>query len=254
MRFAWDLEGYLARSSFSPVSRLGARVIRPLLRRWDVATSQRPDVVIANSAAVRQRILRFWERDAEVIYPPVETTSIEVSSQDDGFLLVAARMLPYRRIDLAIEAARRSGRELVIVGSGPDERRLRALGGSRVRFAGSVDRPTLVGLFERCHAYVVPGEEDFGIAPVEAMAAGKPVVAFAAGGVLETVIDGRTGVFFSKQTPQALAEAIERLDALSFDRRAIRANAERFNVAAFRLAWRELFGRLGVDPTLYAEA
>jgi glycosyltransferase involved in cell wall biosynthesis len=251
MRFAWDLESYVATSSFALPSRLAARTLRPLLQRWDVRTARRPDILVANSAAVRERIRRHWGRDAEVIHPPVETDEITLSSRDDGFLLTAARMVGYRRIDLAVEAANRTGRQLVLVGAGPEEKRLRALAGPTIRFMGQVDRPTLVDLFARCHAYVVPGEEDFGIAPVEAMAAGKPVVAYRAGGAIETVIEERTGVFFDEPSSDALAEAFERLDAIPFDRRVIRANAERFGVATFRSAWSAVLGRSGVGQSLF---
>jgi glycosyltransferase involved in cell wall biosynthesis len=161
-------------------------------------------------------------------------------------------MLAYRRIDLAVEAATHTGRELVLVGGGPEEARLRSRAGPTVRFAGRVDRATLIDLIERCHAYLVPGEEDFGIAPVEAMAAGKPVVAYRAGGALETVVDGVTGVFFDRPEPAALSQAIERLDGITFDPQVIRANAERFDVAVFRQRLLELFARVGVDPSLYA--
>jgi glycosyltransferase involved in cell wall biosynthesis len=251
MRYAWDLDTYLAGSSVSGPSRLAARVIRPWLRRWDRSTAMRPDVLVANSGAVRDRIKRVWGRDAEVIHPPVRLEGIEVSDCDDGFLLVAARLLAYRRIDLAVEAANRLGRELVVVGDGPEAARLWALAGPTVRFTGRLDRPALADLFARCHAYLVPGEEDFGMAPVEAMGTGRPVVALRAGGALETVLDGATGVLFDAPTVESLVAAIERSDSMTFDRHAIRAQAERFGVDVFRRRFVELFERLGVDPSLY---
>ena len=251
MRYAWDLDAYLAGSSYSLPSRLAARSIRPALQWWDRKTAGRPDVLVANSATVRERIRRLWGRDAEVIHPPVDVDEIAPSAEDDGYFLVLARLLAYRRIDLAVEACNRLGRQLIVVGDGPEAGRLRRLGGPTVRFAGHVDRPRAVDLLRRCRACLVPGVEDFGIAPVEAMAAGKPVVAFRAGGATETVVEGITGVFFDAQTPRSLAEAIERLDAQSFDRAAIRANAERFSTAVFRQRWRELFERLGVDRGVY---
>ena len=252
MRYAWDLDRYLAGSSLSAASRLAARALAPALRRWDVATSHRPDVLIASTEAVRARIQSAWHRDAEVIFPPVDVGEIRLSTRDDGYLLVAARMVGYRRIDLAVEAATRLGRDLVVAGAGPEDRRLHSLAGRSVRFVGRVDRPILLDLFERCHAYLVPGEEDFGIAPVEAMAAGKPVIAFRAGGALETVVEGVTGLFFDRPTPRELADAIERLDTMTFDPGRIRANAQRFDLSTFRRRWRELFVRLGVDRRLYA--
>ena len=252
LRYAWDLDTYLDRSSFSLPARLGARVLRPALRRWDRSTANRPDVVVAISKTVQERIRRLWGRDAEVLYPAVDVDEIGPSTQDDGYLLIAARMLAYRRIDLAVQAASRLGRELVLIGDGPERRHLEALAGPTVRFMGRVDRSTLVDAIRRCHAYLVPGIEDFGIAPVEAMAAGKPVIAIAAGGAAETVIDGKTGILFQQATAEALSEAILASDGTTFDPAVIRARAEEFSTTAFRDAWRALFARLGVDPSLYS--
>ena len=252
LRYAWDLDTYLMGSGYSLPSRLAARALRPILRSWDRSTAHRPTHVVAISQTARERIRRLWGRDSDVIYPPVDVTGIPLTGRDDGFLLVAARLLAYRRIDLAVDAATALGRELVVVGDGPESARLRAAAGPTVRFLGRVDRPTLVDLFTRCHAYLVPGIEDFGIAPVEAMAAGKPVIAFRSGGATETVVDGRTGIFFDKATPAALAEAIERLDGLGFDPADVRARAQEFDTSVFREAWRELLARLGVDPAVVA--
>ena len=251
-RYAWDLDPYLAGSSWSAVARLGARSIRPLLRRWDRATASRPDVLVGISEAVRQRIQHYWDLDAEVIYPPVDVAEIPLSARDDGFLLVAARMLAYRRLDLAVDACTVLGRELVVVGDGPERGRLEARAGGSVRFVGRVDRPALLDLFARCHAYLVPGIEDFGIAPVEAMAAGKPVVGFRGGGVAETVVDGETGVMFNRQDADSMTEAIERLDATTFSSAAIRRRAESFDTSVFHARWRALLARLAVDPNLYS--
>ena len=253
MRYAWDLETYIEGSSLSLAARLAARTIRPILRRWDVATASRPNVVVAISETVRERIARHWGRTTDaVIYPPVDTGQLRATEPDDGYLLVAARLLAYRRVDLAVQAATRLGRKLIIVGDGPERSRLEAMAGPSVRFLGHVDRPTLVNLFERCHAYLVPGVEDFGIAPVEAMAAGRPVVAFRDGGTRETVVDGVTGTFFDVQSVAAVIEAIERLDHRQLDRHVIRARAEEFDRTVFRHRWRELLGRLGVDRSMLA--
>jgi glycosyltransferase involved in cell wall biosynthesis len=251
MRYAWDLETYLQGSSLSAASRLAALAIRPWLRRWDRSTARRPDILVANSGAVKDRIRRFWGRDAEVIHPPVRLEEIPASTDDNGYLLVAARLLTYRRIDLAVQAANRLRRELIVVGDGPERARLEGLAGPTVRFTGTVDRALLLELFAGCHAYLVPGEEDFGIAPVEAQAAGKPVVAYRGGGALDTVVEGETGVFFDHQTADALAAAIEALDYIGFDSSTIRANAERFATPIFRRRFVDLFQRLGVDPSLY---
>ena len=176
-----------------------------------------------------------------------------MSDGDDGFLLVAARLLAYRRRRPRGAGGDPARPRLVVVGEGPERARLESIAGPSVRFLGHVDRPTLVDLFERCRAYLVPGVEDFGIAPVEAMAAGRPVVALRAGGVRETVIDGVTGVLYDEPTVD-VADGGGR--AGRPDRRGIgRPSGPRrsaFDLAVFRRRWRELFGRLGVDPALYS--
>ena len=251
LRYAWDLDAYLAGSGWRLPARVGGRAMRGLLQRCDVKASKKPDVVIAISRAVRERIQAHWNRDAEVIYPPVDVETINVSGVDDGFLMVAARMLAYRRLDVAIDACTALGRELVVVGDGPERANLEARAGPSVRFLGRVDRPVLLDLFARCHAYVVPGIEDFGIAPVEAMAAGKPVIGFRGGGVAETVVDGSSGILFNEQRRTSMAEAIEHLDTMAFDPTTIRRNAERFSSAAFHRSMAGLLERLDVDPNLY---
>jgi glycosyltransferase involved in cell wall biosynthesis len=252
MRYAWDLEGYLDQSSYSTTTRVAAHTIRPLLRRWDEWTAHRPDVIVAISETVRDRIRQAWGRESELIYPPVDVAEVPFTPGDDGYLLVAARMLGYRRLDLAVEASTRMNRRLIVVGDGPERARLEALAGPTVEFLGRVDRERLLGLFSRCHAYLVPGVEDFGIAPVEAMAAGRPVVAFRGGGARETVVDGLTGTFFDAPSTDSLMDAIQRVDAMTLDPEAIRMQAERFDTAVFRSAWMTLFERLGVDESLYS--
>ena len=247
MRYAWDLDTYLAGSSLGPLARLAARAMGPILRRWDVRTAQRPDVVVAISETVRDRIRRHWQRDAIVIYPPVETSEIALADRDDGFYLVAARLLAYRRVDLAVAACTTLGLPLRVVGDGPERERLEAIAGPTIRFLGHLDRAELVDQFRTCHAYLVPGIEDFGIAPVEAMAAGKPVVAFRAGGLTETVVEGITGAFFDAPDAGAMAGAIERLERLPLDPGRIRAHAIAFDTTVFVRRWRDLLRTHGVD-------
>lgn len=252
LRYAWELESYLAGSSLPGIARAAARTIRPILQAWDRRTAGRPDIIVTNSETVRRRIQALWDRDALVIHPPVETAAIPLSRRDDGYLLIASRLLAYRRVDLAVQAATLLGRRLVIIGDGPERDRLELLAGPTVQFRGHVSRDALIDAFARCHAYLVPGVEDFGMAPVEAMAAGKPVVALRAGGATETVIEGITGVFFDDPTPAAMADGIERLDRSSFSPDGIRAHAQGFDAAVFRRRWRELLRREGVDPSLYS--
>jgi len=254
MRYAWDLEAYLARSSYQLPTRMAARALRQPLLAWDRRTARRPDLLVANSENVRRRIEERWQRSAEVIYPPVNTAELRLSERDDGYLLIAARLLAYRHVEHAVEAAGLLDRELVVVGDGPELPSLRRLAGPTVRFTGHLPRQALIELFEGCHAYLLPGVEDFGIAPLEAMAAGKPVVALGRGGALETVVDGVTGVLYDKPGGRPLADAIERMEGITFDRLALRAHAERFDRRHFLSAWRGLLDRLGVDRDLYDPA
>jgi glycosyltransferase involved in cell wall biosynthesis len=252
MRYAWDLDTYLEGSSLPLAARVAARGIRARLQRWDRATAFRPDVLVAISQTVAERIRHVWGREAQVIYPPVNTTEIALSDANDGFLLVAARLLAYRRLDLVVSAATRLKRNLVVVGDGPERASLERIAGPTVHFAGWVDRPALLDLLGRCHAYAVPGIEDFGIAPVEAMAAGKPVIGFRGGGVAETVLDGATGVLFDRQDVESVIAALERLDSLALSPTRIRDRAREFDRSVFLARWRSLLGDLHVDPSLYA--
>jgi len=254
MRYAWDLDTYLDGSSFSRSSRIAVRTIRPVLQLWDRCTSRRPDVIVAISQTVRQRIKDRWGRDSEVIYPPVDVSEIIATGEDDGFYLVAARLLAYRRIDLAVLACTRLGRSLIVVGNGPERAALAAMAGPTVQFVGHVDRERLVRYFQTCRAYIVPGVEDFGIAPVEAMAAGKPIIAFGRGGAAETVVDGETGLHVEEPTVDAFAAAIVRSEEMVWDPSVIRARAEVFDRSVFILRWRELIERLGMGRHLSSQA
>jgi len=247
MRYAWDLDTYLSQSSYSVPARAAARLLRPTMQRWDRWTARRPDGVVAISRTVAERIERTWKRDVDaVIYPPVRVDEIPFTGRDDGFLLVAARLLAYRRIDVAVRACTALGRELIVVGEGPELRRLEALAGPSVRFLGHVDRQALLDLFTRCHAYLTPGIEDFGIAPVEAMAAGKPVIAYGSGGVTETVEDGVTGILVDRQHPDRFADAIRRIDDLRIDPSVLRERARRFDATRFRSEWEAFLHRRGL--------
>lgn len=246
MRYAWDLETYLSQSSYSAPAKAAARLIRPTMRRWDRWTARRPDGVVAISATVARRIERTWRREVDaVIYPAVQVDEIPLGTHDDGFLLVAARLLSYRRVDIAVEACSSLGRQLIVVGEGPERERLERLAGPSVNFLGHVGRQELLDLFARCHAYLTPGVEDFGIAPVEAMAAGKPVVAFRSGGVTETVVDGLTGILVDRQEAGAFAEAIRQVGDLHVDPSVLRERARRFDAQRFRSDWRAYLDRHG---------
>jgi glycosyltransferase involved in cell wall biosynthesis len=215
------------------------------LREWDVATATRPTRYLANSSAVADRVRRHYGRPAAVVHPPVDVGFFRGSDQArSDFLLAVGSLVPYKRHDLAIEAARLLGRPLVIVGSGPERRRLRALASPSVRIASDLGREALRDLYRTCHAFVQPGEEDFGISLVEALACGAPVAALGRGGARDTVRDGTNGILYSDETAQGLAEAVARIDRMRFEYTAVRETAlpfatERF-VEKFRRAVSEI--------------
>ena len=209
------------------------------LRAWDLATAGRPTRYLANSSAVAGRILRHYGREAEVCHPPVDVTFYEGSSPAparEDFLLAVGALVPYKRWEVAIEAARRLGRRLVLVGRGPEESRLRALAPSSVDFVSGCTSETLRHLYRTCAMYVQPGEEDFGIAAVEALACGAPVVALGRGGALDIVRDGETGILYEDEGeggPEVLAAAVERAGAIRFDYTRLRGSALAFRPERF---------------------
>jgi glycosyltransferase involved in cell wall biosynthesis len=208
-----------------------------VMRRWDRNAARRPDLYIAISEAVRRRILRRYGRDPPVVYPPVDVTRFQPSPRGER-LLVVSRLLPYKRIDTIVEAATSRGLGLDVVGVGPSLADLRRRAGPTVQFHGALADRDVTRLMENCRALCLPGREDFGITPIEANAAGKPVVAFRGGGALETIEDGVTGVFFGEQSVESVLDAIMRCDRLDTPHEAIARSASRFSPDAFRASLR----------------
>jgi glycosyltransferase involved in cell wall biosynthesis len=204
------------------------------LRVWDAGASSRVDRYVAISTAVAGRIRKYYRREAEIIFPPVDCEQFGAPRPFGDYYMTVARLVPYRRIDLIVEAFRKLDLPVKIVGDGRDRARLEARATPNIEFVGRVDDDTKRELFAGCRAYLFPAEEDFGIAPVEAQAAGRPVVAYGAGGSLDTVIDGETGVHFKDQTADGLIAAVRRLEGMSFDPYRIQRNAERFSANVFR--------------------
>ncbi len=279
-RYVWDYGNYAAREGFGHWVGWTIGLVIRRLRRWDYEAAQRPqggkaggledwnskailknatkragvDYFIAISTDIQARIKKYYGRDSVIIYPPVDTTQFRPlpASQSPGdFYLVVSRLIPYKRIDLAVQALTRLGMRLIIVGDGRDMARLEALAGPTVEFKGRLPGEVVADLMANCRAFLFPGFEDFGIAPVEAQAAGRPVIAFGRGGALDTIIEGQTGLFFREQSVEALMDTIEQFERLSFDPAAARVNAERFSVERFKQElgdfvqqkWREFNGR-----------
>ncbi len=213
------------------------------LRRWDLKVNENVDFFIAISDNIKKRISDCYKRDSDVIYPPVSTDRFELSNKDEGFYLVVSALVPYKRVDIAVEAFNSNGKRLIIIGSGNSEKVLRGAARPNIEFLGWLDNNRIEDYYSRCKALIFPGEEDFGIVPVEAQCCGKPVIAYAKGGALETVVPLEpgslkkpTGVFFHEQSPKALAEAIEALEKniSGFEAEEIRKNALRFDRKVFK--------------------
>jgi glycosyltransferase involved in cell wall biosynthesis len=233
MRFGWRTGSYVEREGIGSGTGWALSLLLTWLRTWDIVSSQRVDAFVANSHGVAERIRRYYGRDAAVIPPPVDLPPY-VEAQPEDVYLAGGRFVPYRRLDLVVQAFTALKLPLIVFGDGRDRRRLESLAGPNVRFAGRVSDDELQQLYRRCRAYVTAFEEDAGIQPVEAMAAGRPVIAYAAGGVRETVVEGESGWFFHEQTPAALAVAVAESRAVHWDAAAIRRHAEQYGRERFR--------------------
>ena len=239
MRFAWNTADYARRERLGSAVRTGLSPLLRALRRWDERGTARVDHLIANSRTVAERIGRYYGREAVVIHPPVQTAIPPAEGEPDDFYLIVTRLVPYKRLDIVVDAFTRSGLPLRIVGQGRDREALARRAGPNITFLGGVSDEEKQRLYARCRATIFPAEDDFGIAQVEAQAAGRPVIAYRAGGATETVRDGVTGIFFDEQTPEAVQGAVNRLAATRFDPETIRAHARGFDAAVFRRAMSE---------------
>jgi glycosyltransferase involved in cell wall biosynthesis len=253
MRYVWDrFDEYFGVDRLGRVQHHAIRLIAEGLRAWDVATAPRVHHFVANSAYVAGRIRRYYGRESTVIPPPVDTDFFTPGNGKGGdYDLIVSALAPYKRLELAIEAYRGSGRKLKIVGTGPEAERLRGIAGREVTFLGHVDDAALRDLYRGCRTVIMPGVEDFGIVPLEAMACGRPAVVFGEGGGLESVIDGETGVVFKEATPAALRRAVDSAGSMRFNTAALRQRAEAHSRQVFEA---ELMGFIqktlptSVDP------
>jgi len=237
IRYAWNQ--YFAYFSPSRLSFFSRRFIPPVMHRlrvWDESSAARVDHFIANSANVARRIMKYYRREADVIHPPADVDFFRPAAgaaKSGGFLIVSA-LVPYKRIDLAIEVFNHSGERLTIVGSGPDLGPLRKISRPNIAFLGPVSADELRSLYRKSRALLLPGEEDFGIAAVEAQACGTPVIALGRGGALESVVPETTGLLFPELTAPSLRAALDKFDGLKFNEAAVRAHAEKFSRQSFK--------------------
>ncbi len=238
LRYAWESQQYF---NWPLALKMATAPIFSYLRRWDKKAGQKPNILIANSRYIAEKIKKYYQRDAEVVYPPVDQKIFykEGGVKRSDYFLAIGRMLPYKRFDLIIEAFAKLKLPLKIVGSGPEEQRLKTmsfkLGAKNIEFVSFVKGGDgLRQLYNRARALIFPQVEDFGLVAAEAQACGTPVIAYAQGGAREIVRDGITGVLFHKQTAEGLAEAVERFSSLSFDEKVIERSAERFSKENFK--------------------
>jgi glycosyltransferase involved in cell wall biosynthesis len=254
MRWVWSFDSYSARETMGTAKRLLLPPLIRALRNWDEGASRAPDHFVANSKTVAARIQRAYGRTAEVIHPPIDVNRFRASNEQEDYYLVLARLVSYKRIDLAIEACTALGRRLIVIGDGPDLARLQAAAGPTVTFLHHIPDAEVEHYAARCRALLFPGEEDFGMAPLEIAAAGRPTIAYRAGGAVETIVEGATGVFFDRQEVSHVAAAIQRFEQQDWSAPALRRHAECFGIAVFQSRFREFLDKVGAPVPEYAAA
>lgn len=240
IRYAWNLYQEHSQGG-GRLKRWVISLVMHYLRLWDYAASARVDYFVANSDNVRKRIMKYYRRPARVIYPPCDVGRFAIASTTDDYYLIAGRLVPYKRADLAVEAFNENGKKLVVVGEGPELKGLKSIAKPNIEFAGWVSDQQLASLYSECKALIFPGEEDYGIVPVEAQASGRPVLAYGKGGALETVRSGVTGLFFREQNVKSLLATIAEFERNidTFDPQVIREHSRAFGVDRFKHEMKE---------------
>ncbi|PKL36699.1 glycosyltransferase family 4 protein [Candidatus Peregrinibacteria bacterium HGW-Peregrinibacteria-1] len=246
MRYAWDWANeYKSENGISGLKLWFYQRILKKIRMWDMVAADRPDLYVANSNNVARRIKKYYRQESEVVYPPVDVDRFQISKNSEDYFLIVSTLTPYKKIDLAVELFSRLGKRLVVIGDGPHRFYLEGIANENVEFLGFKEDEMVVEYMQNCRALIFPGEEDFGITPVEAMAAGKPVLAYGKGGVLETVIEGETGEFFYEPTVKAMEDGLARLiyNSKYYDAGRIRKRAEEFSSDVFVEKMKTILGK-----------
>lgn len=235
-RYVWQLDHYIAREGFGKLIELALRPLIAVMKRWDYDAAQGVSHFIAISTDIQQRIKTYYNRDSVIIFPPVDTARFQPVPQEqvEDYYLVVSRLIPYKRIDLAVRAATQLGLRLKVGGKGRDMERLQAMAGDTVEFLGYVPDEDLPELMAKCKAFLFPGLEDFGITPVQAQSAGRPVIAYAGGGALDTVIPGETGELFDAMSLESLIKVMQNFDANRYNPDVIRQHAQKFDISVFK--------------------
>lgn len=236
-RYIWDYaHQYINELNYNKFFKKLISLVLNYIRIWDKVAADRVDFFIANSKTVQKRIKKYYRRDSQVIYPPVELDKFSITEKIGDYYLIGGRLAPYKRVDMVVEAFKGSNKKLKIFGDGVDLDRLKkiAVDSANIEFLGRIDEGTKAELYKNCLAFINPQEEDFGITVIEAMASGRPVIAYKKGGAAETVLEYETGVFFNEQTSAALNNAIDKFERIVFDPNVIRKHAEQFSVERFK--------------------
>lgn len=235
MRYAWDdCQKYTSDFSFPNFIKKLVPLAMNYIRIWDRVSADRIDRIIANSNFVARRIRKYYHKESVVIHPPVNVKNFYISEQQENYFLIVGRMMAYKKNDIVIEAFNRLGLPLKIIGRGPELKHLKKIAGPNIEFLGRVPDAELAEYYAKCQAFIFPQEEDFGIVAMEAMAAGRPVIAFRGGDIPEHMEDGKTGIFFNKQTPEEIMTALEKFQATTFDSHYIREQAQKFDKDLFK--------------------
>lgn len=245
MRWAWSFDSYSARESMGPFKRAIFPHLIRFLREWDTGASRQPDHFVANSKTVAARIERAYGRTAEVIHPPIDLTRFKPGEEAEDYYLILSRLVSYKNIEIAVKACTELNRRLIVIGDGPDRERLASFAGPTVTFLGRISNEEVEYYASRCRALLFPGEEDFGMAPLEIAAAGRPTIAYRAGGAVETIIEDVTGVFFDRQTPSDLVAAIRHFESMQWDAKVLCSHASKFSVDVFQSNFLRFLNRVG---------
>lgn len=235
MRYAWEFyHDYVNNSGMGNFKKRLLRVFMTYMRIWDRLAADRVDYFIANSENVAKRIWKYYRRESVVIHPPVRCNLFNISETDEDYFLVVSRLVGYKKIDLAVKAFNELGLPLVVIGAGEELDGLKSIAKDNIKFLGRQPDEVIKEYYAKCKAFIFPGEEDFGITPLEAMASGRPVIAYGKGGALETVIEGKTGIFFEEQTVEHLINAVKKFNETEFNKYEIREHAEKFDESVYK--------------------
>jgi glycosyltransferase involved in cell wall biosynthesis len=243
-RYLWgETKEYFMTAPIPAIAKPLMPLVVWFLRRWDLKASARPDFYIANAINIKNKIKKYYGRGADVIYPPVETDRFKIGKTVGDYYLITSRIEPYKKVDLVVEAFNKLGRPLKVVGGGTKKAEIEKIAHDNIEFTGRISDEELAQAYSGCLAYLFPQEEDFGIVPVEAMASGRPVIAYKKGGALETIVEGVTGEFFYPQTVNALVKAVEKFNPKKYEPKKIRAHAMKFSKNVFKTKIREYINK-----------